>query len=157
MSNNKIVNLIYDKNNFIKLLIICVLAYIIYLLYYKINEGFVTYPTTTGARGAEALVPTTPGARGAEALVTTSTLYEPNITQNQQNIIRYTPNIKQYQSNNNINEIQTNFSPSTLIYQYQFKGTSNVYAPVIYRSIENFGPLNLFDNKYDKYMKYVIY
>ena len=41
MLNNKIVKLIYNKNNFIKLLIICILAYIIYLLYNKINEGFV--------------------------------------------------------------------------------------------------------------------
>ena len=40
MLNNKILKLIYTKNNFIKLLIICILAYIIYLLYYKINEEF---------------------------------------------------------------------------------------------------------------------
>ena len=43
MKNSKILKLIYNKNNFIKLLIVCILAYIIYLLYNKINkinEGF---------------------------------------------------------------------------------------------------------------------
>jgi len=45
MKNNKILKLIYNKDNYIKLLIICILTYIIYLLYIKINEGFVTYPS----------------------------------------------------------------------------------------------------------------
>ena len=52
MKNYKILKLIYNKNNFIKLLIVCILTYIIYLLYYKINkinEGFITYPTKKSA------------------------------------------------------------------------------------------------------------
>jgi len=85
------------RNNFIKLIIIFILSFIIYILYSRTNEGFfftttdpmttqptttgalvstttrAILPTTTGARGAEALVTTTTGARGAEALVTTTT------------------------------------------------------------------------------------
>ena len=49
MLNNKIVKLLYNKNIFIKFLIVCVLAYIIYILYYKINERFVSYPSTESA------------------------------------------------------------------------------------------------------------
>ena len=51
MKNSNIIKLIYNKNNFIKLLIICILSFIIYVLYNRINksnEGFViTTPTTT--------------------------------------------------------------------------------------------------------------
>ena len=50
MKNSNIFKLIYNKNNFIKLLILCILGYVIYFLYSRIdrmNEGFViTSPET---------------------------------------------------------------------------------------------------------------
>ena len=56
MLKSKIQNLIYNKNNFIKLIIICILSFIIYLLYKrinKINEGFViTTPATALSKSA---------------------------------------------------------------------------------------------------------
>ena len=44
-----------------------------------------------------------------------------------------------------------------IIYQHNFKGTSNVYSPAIYRTKEKFEPLNAFDDKHDKYTKYAKY
>ena len=53
--------------------------------------------------------------------------------------------------------------PETNLYQKDFKGTSNVYAPYIYKkakssessksskSSESFDPSNLYDDKYSKY------
>jgi len=46
MLNTKILNLIYNKNNFIKLIVICILAYIIYLLYHKINNDYEKFVTS---------------------------------------------------------------------------------------------------------------
>jgi hypothetical protein len=41
---------------------------------------------------------------------------------------------------------------STNIYQKNFDGTSNVYAPYIYYNMEEaFTPLNLYDDKYSEY------
>jgi hypothetical protein len=42
-------------------------------------------------------------------------------------------------------------SPSTKIFQHNFKGTSNVYAPAIYYNVEKFVPLNSFDDYYASY------
>ena len=53
---NNIVKLIYNKNNFIKFIILCILSYVIYFLYHKINnikkhEGFVTLTSTSATFG----------------------------------------------------------------------------------------------------------
>ena len=61
MINSKILKLIYNKNNFIKFLIVCILAYIIYLLYNnfnKINEGFGSNQTTSPATYTEGVMDT---------------------------------------------------------------------------------------------------
>ena len=42
---------------------------------------------------------------------------------------------------------QTNLNPQTNLYQKNFDGTSNVYAPYIYHNMESFTPLNLYDDK----------
>jgi len=42
-------------------------------------------------------------------------------------------------------------NPKTNIYQQNFDGTSNVYAPAIYHNMESFSPLNLYDDKYSQY------
>jgi hypothetical protein len=42
-------------------------------------------------------------------------------------------------------------SPETDIYQNKFDGTSNVYAPVVYRNLDTFAPINSYDDKYAKY------
>ena len=46
MKYNKLDKILYNKNNFIKFIIICILFYIIYLFYNKINENYVTYPSS---------------------------------------------------------------------------------------------------------------
>jgi hypothetical protein len=46
---------------------------------------------------------------------------------------------------------QLDTSPETEIYQYNFEGTSNVYSPAIYYDMENFSPVNLYDDKFAKY------
>ena len=42
-------------------------------------------------------------------------------------------------------------NPQTNIYQKNFDGASNVYAPYIYHKMEPFAPLNLYDDKYSPY------
>jgi len=42
-------------------------------------------------------------------------------------------------------------SSSTNLYQKNFDGTSNVYAPYLYYNMEEFAPLNLYDDKYSVY------
>jgi hypothetical protein len=46
---------------------------------------------------------------------------------------------------------QLDTSPETEIYQHNFEGTSNVYAPAIYYNMEEFSPVNLYDDKFAKY------
>ena len=44
--------------------------------------------------------------------------------------------------------------PETNLYQRDFKGTSNVYTPYIYKTVdkvETFKPSNLYDDNYSKY------
>jgi len=41
--------------------------------------------------------------------------------------------------------------PQSNIYQKNFEGTSNIYTPYIYYNMEEFSPLNLYDNKYSLY------
>jgi len=92
-------------------------------------------------------------------LVPTNT--EPTTTQYQS--VTTNPMTTQYQpintqymdiqstSNNGIQETQKYLSPSTRIFQHNFKGTSNVYVPVIYKNVENFVPLNSLDDYYTPY------
>jgi hypothetical protein len=56
-------------------------------------------------------------------------------------------------SSNSINavNIQSKLSPSTKIFQHNFKGTSNVYSPVIYHTVEKFVPLNSLEEYYAPY------
>jgi hypothetical protein len=42
-------------------------------------------------------------------------------------------------------------NPQTNVYQKNFDGTSNIYTPNIYHSMEAFSPLNLYDDKYSPY------
>jgi len=42
-------------------------------------------------------------------------------------------------------------NPQTNIYQQNFDGTSNVYSPYIYHSMESFSPLNLYEDKLAPY------
>ena len=46
---------------------------------------------------------------------------------------------------------QLDTSPETEIYQHNFEGTSNVYAPAIYYNMEEFSPVNFYDDKFAKY------
>ena len=44
--------------------------------------------------------------------------------------------------------------PETNLYQRDFQGTSNVYTPYIYKTVdkvETFKPSNLYDDNYSKY------
>jgi hypothetical protein len=52
-------------------------------------------------------------------------------------------------SNGLFNGVDTN--PQTNVYQKNFDGTSNIYAPNIFHSMEAFSPLNLYDDKYSPY------
>jgi hypothetical protein len=51
----------------------------------------------------------------------------------------------------NAANIQSKLSPSTKIFQHNFKGTSNVYSPVIYHNVEKFVPLNSLEEYYAPY------
>jgi len=42
-------------------------------------------------------------------------------------------------------------NPQTNLYQQNFDGTSNVYAPYIYHNMETFSPLNLYEDKLSPY------
>ena len=42
-------------------------------------------------------------------------------------------------------------NPQTNLYQQNFDGTSNVYAPYIYHNMESFSPLNLYEDKLSPY------
>jgi hypothetical protein len=128
--------------------------------------------TTTGARGAEALVPTTTGAlattntgpsttksptttgaRGAEALAPTSTgalvptttgALLPTTTNSMSTTIPLiTYGFKV--------KDKSKSSPETEIYQHNFEGTSNIYSPSIYYNTESFDPLNVYDDSYAPY------
>ena len=94
MINSKILKLIYNKNNFIKFLIVCTLAYIIYLLYnkfYKINEDFLSNHTNspdTYAAGFTDVLIVPPGVTSATTTQIptsnseqTTTTFRPTLTQ----------------------------------------------------------------------------
>ena len=42
-------------------------------------------------------------------------------------------------------------NPQTNLYQHNFDGTSNVYAPYIYHNMEAFSPINLYNDKLSPY------
>ena len=54
-----------------------------------------------------------------------------------------------YKISNSSNGIDKN--PQTNLYQQNFDGTSNVYAPYIYHNMEPFSPLNLYEDKLAPY------
>jgi cytoskeletal protein RodZ len=45
----------------------------------------------------------------------------------------------------------TDKNPQTNLFQQNFDGTSNVYAPYIYHNMESFTPLNSYDDKLSEY------
>ena len=45
----------------------------------------------------------------------------------------------------------TDKNPQTNLFQQNFDGTSNVYAPYIYHNMESFAPLNSYDDKLSEY------
>jgi hypothetical protein len=61
------------------------------------------------------------------------------------------PTTTQPLSNNNALQNKITSSPSTKIFQRNFKGTSNVYSPAIYNNVEKFVPLNSLDEYYATY------
>ena len=61
------------------------------------------------------------------------------------------PTTTQPLSNNNALQNKIKSSPSTKLFQRNFKGTSNVYSPAIYNNVEKFVPLNSLDEYYATY------
>ena len=56
-----------------------------------------------------------------------------------------------YKISNDYKDSKSYKNPHTNVYQRKFDGTSNIYIPYIYKNMETFVPLNLYDDKYAPY------
>ena len=126
-----------NKTNFIiKLLILYVLCFIIYLLYYKTHEGFFTLttasPTYTGPSTTASPTYTGPSTTASPTYTGPSTTASPTYTGPSTTIPLTTYGYKD----------KKNKSSETEIYQHNFEGTSNIYSPSIYYNMERFASLN---------------
>ena len=56
-----------------------------------------------------------------------------------------------YKISNEYNDSKSYKNSRTNLYQRNFNGTSNIYTPYIYKNVETFVPLNLYNDKYASY------
>ena len=112
--------------------------------------GYKPLPTTTAAatittKGATA---TTLGAtattKGATATTKGAAITTKGATAT-------TPHLGKPMHYGELSNYRIDRSPRTIVYQKQFEGSSNVYSPNIYYNMEEFAPLNAYDDKYMAY------
>ena len=116
------------------------------------NTGGSTGGTTTTTANTGGTTTTTANARGtttttANAGGTTTTI--PLARTN--NTIPMTTYGYRINNGSNGSNGSDSSNPQTNVYQKNFDGTSNVYAPYIYHGMEQFTPLNIYNDKYAEY------
>ena len=147
-----------DKNkNIIFISSIIFLIIIVYL--WSNTENFeITEPAITSTEPA--ITSTEPAITSTEPAMTSTT---PTMTSTTPTMTSTTPTIPITTSPITTSPMTSTTSPMTThgykisknpqtnLYQQNFDGTSNVYAPYIYHNMEAFTPLNVYDDKLSEY------